>query len=52
MIIVGEKINTSRRSIAEAVEKRDAEFICKMARDQLMSTLELFWTKRLIASPG
>jgi cobalamin-dependent methionine synthase I len=34
MIIVGEKINTSRRSIAEAVEKRDAEFICRMARDQ------------------
>jgi len=34
MIIVGEKINTSRRSIAEAVEKRDAEFIGKMARDQ------------------
>jgi len=34
MIIVGEKINTSRRSIAEAVEKRDAEFICKMAREQ------------------
>jgi len=34
MIIVGENINTSRRSIAEAVEKRDAEFICKTARDQ------------------
>ena len=34
MIIVGEKINTSRRSIAEAVEKRDAEFIYKMAREQ------------------
>jgi len=34
MIIVGEKINTSRRNIAEAVEKRDAEFIGKVARDQ------------------
>jgi len=34
MIIVGEKINTSRSSIAEAVERRDTEFICKMARDQ------------------
>jgi len=34
MIIVGEKINTSRRSIEQAVEKRDAEFICKTARDQ------------------
>lgn len=34
MIIVAEKINTSRRSIAEAVEKRDAGFIVKVARDQ------------------
>jgi len=34
MIIVGEKINTSRRSIEEAVEKRDAAFIIKVARDQ------------------
>ena len=34
MIVVGEKINTSRRSIAEAVEKQDAEFIVKVARDQ------------------
>lgn len=34
MIIVGEKINTSRKSIAEAVEKRDADFIRQVARDQ------------------
>ena len=34
MIIVGEKINTSRRSIAEAVEKRDAVFITKVAKEQ------------------
>ncbi|HEX74914.1 MAG TPA: methyltetrahydrofolate cobalamin methyltransferase [Dehalococcoidia bacterium] len=34
MIIVGEKINTSRRSIGEAADKRDAEFICKIAREQ------------------
>jgi len=34
VIIVGEKINTSRRSIAEAVEKRDGEFIGKIAREQ------------------
>jgi 5-methyltetrahydrofolate--homocysteine methyltransferase len=34
MIIVGEKINTSRRSIGEAAEKRDTEFICKIAREQ------------------
>lgn len=34
MIIVGEKINTTRKSIAEAVEERDAEFIVKVARDQ------------------
>jgi len=34
MIIVGEKINTSRRSIAAAVEKRDAAYITKIAREQ------------------
>ena len=34
MVIVGEKINTSRKSIAEAVEKRDAEFIRNIAREQ------------------
>ncbi len=34
MIIVGEKINTSRKSIEEAVEKQDAAFITKVARDQ------------------
>ncbi len=34
MIIVGEKINTSRKSIAAAVDKQDAEFIGKVAREQ------------------
>jgi len=34
MIIVGEKINTSRKSIGEAVERRDAAFICRVAREQ------------------
>jgi len=34
VIIVGEKINTSRKSIEEAVEKRDAAFISKVAREQ------------------
>ena len=34
MIIVGEKINTSRKSIADAVEKRDASFIGEVARAQ------------------
>lgn len=34
VIIVGEKINTSRKSIEEAVEKRDAAFIAKVAREQ------------------
>jgi 5-methyltetrahydrofolate corrinoid/iron sulfur protein methyltransferase len=34
MIIVGEQINTSRKSIAEAVEKRDASYIVKIAREQ------------------
>ena len=37
MIIVGEKINTSRKSIEEAVRKRDAAFIVKVARDQAES---------------
>jgi 5-methyltetrahydrofolate--homocysteine methyltransferase len=34
MLIVGEKINTSRKSIEEAVRKRDAAFIAKVAREQ------------------
>lgn len=34
MIIVGEQINTSRRSIAEAVEKRDTSYIIRVAREQ------------------
>ena len=34
MIIVAEKINTSRRSIHQAVEKRDADFITRVAREQ------------------
>lgn len=34
MIIVGEKINTSRKSIAGAVEKRDKAYITRVARDQ------------------
>ncbi len=34
MIIVGEKINTSRKKIAEAVESRDVDFIVQTARDQ------------------
>ena len=35
MIIVGEKINTSRKSIEEAVEKRDTAFIARIAREQV-----------------
>jgi cobalamin-dependent methionine synthase I len=34
MIIVGEKINTSRKSIREAVERQDADFIIKVAQEQ------------------
>lgn len=34
MIIVGEKVNTSRKSISEAVEKRDAHAIVAAARAQ------------------
>ena len=34
MIIVGEKINTSRKDIEEAVKNRDASFIIGVAREQ------------------
>jgi len=34
MLIVGEKINTSRQSVEEAVRERDAAFITKVAREQ------------------
>ena len=34
MVIVGEKINTSRKSVEEAVRRRDATFIAKVAREQ------------------
>lgn len=34
MLIVGERINTSRKAIAPAVENRDAEFIIDTARKQ------------------
>jgi 5-methyltetrahydrofolate--homocysteine methyltransferase len=35
MIITGEKINTSRKSIREAVEKKDADYIIKVAKEQV-----------------
>jgi len=35
MLIIGELINTSRKAIKEAVEKRDAEYIQKIALDQV-----------------
>jgi len=35
MLIVGERINTTRRAIREAVEKRDANFIQEEAKRQL-----------------
>jgi cobalamin-dependent methionine synthase I len=34
MIIIGEKINTSRKKIAEAVERGDSSFIAEVARAQ------------------
>ena len=34
MIVVGEKINTSRKSIEDAVKKLDTKFISKVAREQ------------------
>jgi 5-methyltetrahydrofolate corrinoid/iron sulfur protein methyltransferase len=35
MLIIGELINTSRKAIKEAVEKRDADYIKQVAREQL-----------------
>lgn len=35
MLIIGELINTSRKLIGEAVEKRDADYIRKIATDQV-----------------
>lgn len=37
MIIVGEKINSSRKSIREAIEKHDTAFIVNVAREQIES---------------
>jgi 5-methyltetrahydrofolate--homocysteine methyltransferase len=34
MLVVGEKINTSRKSIAAAVEAQDVDFISEVAREQ------------------
>lgn len=34
MLIVGEKINSSRKSIANAIGNRDSQFIIQVARDQ------------------
>jgi len=34
MLIVGEKINTSRKNVEEAVRKKDATFIVRVAREQ------------------
>ncbi len=35
MLIIGERINTSRKPIAEAVKRSDAAFVIKEARAQL-----------------
>ncbi|MEA3347073.1 MAG: methyltetrahydrofolate--corrinoid methyltransferase, partial [Candidatus Auribacterota bacterium] len=34
MIIIGEKINTSRKSVAEAVKNRDGTFLLNLAKSQ------------------
>jgi 5-methyltetrahydrofolate--homocysteine methyltransferase len=34
MIVIGEKINTSRSAISEAVEKKDTKYIIQVAREQ------------------
>lgn len=37
MVIIGELINTSRKSISEAVDKRDAAYIKKVASEQMQA---------------
>jgi 5-methyltetrahydrofolate--homocysteine methyltransferase len=37
MLIIGERINASRKSIAEAISSRDAAFIQKEAKDQALA---------------
>jgi 5-methyltetrahydrofolate--homocysteine methyltransferase len=34
MVIIGEKINSSNKKVASALEKRDTEYIQKLAKDQ------------------
>ncbi len=34
MIIIGERLNSSRKSVLEALQSRDAEFVCEQARSQ------------------
>ena len=41
MLIIGENINTSRRRIAEAVEKQDAAFIGQVAKSALFPLLDV-----------
>mgnify|MGYP000465728202 CR=1 FL=1 len=37
MLVIGEKINASNRSVAEAIARRDEEFITNLARVQASS---------------
>lgn len=41
MLIIGERINASRKSIAEAIEAQDAAFVKKEAEDQLKAGAHL-----------
>lgn len=41
MLIIGERINSSRKSIARAIEERDKEFIMKEARIQAEAGADL-----------
>jgi len=34
LIIIGERLNSSRKSVLEALQSRDAEFVCGQARKQ------------------
>lgn len=40
MIIIGEKLNSSIRNVAEAIEKKDEDFLRKLAQDQVAAGAE------------
>jgi len=41
MLVIGELINSSRKSVGEAINNRDGEFLVKLARDQVEAGADL-----------